>query len=359
MAGDLARLSLSASAARLALAARAAVRLAVATSAAVALALAAPAIADDDVGRFVLGRTGDAASEDRVLALAPDHISMRDVREVLAHASAPRIINLQGSVPIVTMAPFAEFLIAMGYPEERIRNPDDGSLSYSSFIDARELAGTLAWYYEHEGMMPMLIGHSQGGMVAIKVLHELAGDFGPSVPVWNPHHHAAEARTAIIDPITGEERPVVGLKVPYAAALATGKLPRLLLGQWDMLARLHEIPDTVAEFTGFSFQWDAIAGNFGAVEPYRASGSAEVRNVTLPAGASHLTLPRVVELARDPATRDWIDRYVPGTTFAPPAVTIDTANLLHAADIWHGVKKHWCLEAQRLIRARRALGERG
>ena len=300
----------------------------------VAFAVTAAAGADEGVARFVLNRTGiDAASEDRVLALSPEHLSARDVQDVLPRTSAPRIINLQGSVPIVTMAPFAEFLIAMGYPAERIRNPYDGSLSYSSSVDARELAGTLAWYYEHEGMMPMLIGHSQGGMIAVKVLHELAGNFGPSVP----------------------ERPVVGLKVQYAAALATGKLPRLLLGQWDMLARLREIPDSVAEFTGFSLEWDPIAGNFGAAEPYRATGSAEVRNLILPAGASHLALPRAIELARDPATRDWIDRYVPGTALALPSVQTDTANLLHAADIWYSVKKHWCLAAQRLIRARRGV----
>jgi hypothetical protein len=323
--------------------------------AAVALAVAGAAAGAEDAARFALERAGvDAATEERVLALAPEHISAREVHEILARVDAPRIINLQGSVPILTMVPFAEFLIAMGYPEARIRNPGDGSLSYSSFVDARELAGTLAWYYEHEGMMPMLIGHSQGGMVAIKILHELAGDFGSELPVWNPQRRIAEARTTIVDPLRGEARPVVGLKVPYAAALATGKLPRLLLGQWDMLERLREIPDTVEEFTGFSSEWDAIAGNFGAVEPYRATGSAQVRNVVLPPGASHLTLPRAAELARDPATRDWIDRYVPGMAFDPPAAaTTDTANLLHAADIWYSVKKHWCLEAQRLIRARR------
>jgi hypothetical protein len=301
----------------------------------------------------------EPAVEERILALDPERLSARDVRETLSHAPAPRIINLQGSVPVVTMAPFAEFLIAMGYPEERIRRPTDGALSYSSFIDARELAGTLAWYDEHEGMMPMLIGHSQGGMIAVKVLHELAGDFGASVPVWNPLHGAAEPRTAIVEPTTGKERPVVGLKVPYAAAIATGKLPRLLLGQWSMLSRLHEIPDTVKEFTGFSLEWDAIAGNFGAAEPYRATGSARVRNVILPSSASHITLPRTAELARDPVTRAWIDRYVPGESGPVPAAAVDTANLLHAADIWYSVKKHWCLEARRLILARQGkLGER-
>ena len=43
-------------------------------------------------------------------------------------------------------------------------------MSRNSFADSEQLAGELAWYYESDGMMPMLIGHSQGGMLAIKVL---------------------------------------------------------------------------------------------------------------------------------------------------------------------------------------------
>jgi hypothetical protein len=294
----------------------------------------------------------DRESEDRILALAPERISEDQVRTVLALAPAPRIINLQGSVALVTMAPFAEFLIAMGYPEARIRNPRDGALSYSSSVDSTHLAGSLAWYYEREGMMPMLIGHSQGGMMAIKVLHELAGDFGHRVSVWDPLRDQAEARTSIVDPISGAERPVVGLKVPYAAAIATGMLPRLLLGQWDMIARLREIPDTVAEFSGYSLDWDLIAGNLGHYEPYRAMGSAQVRNVTLPATASHIGLPLALPLALDPVTRAWISDYAPSRPQAPPSAPgVDLSNLVHAADIWYSVKKHWCLEAQKLIRA--------
>jgi hypothetical protein len=204
-------------------------------------------------------------------------------------------------------------------------------------------------------MMPMLIGHSQGGMVAIRVLYELAGEFGDSIPVWNPLSGAAEARTTIVDPRTGAQRPVVGLEVPYVAALATGKLPRILLGQWTMLPRLRNIPDTAEEFTGFSFEWDPIGGNFGSAEPYRAVGSARVRNVLLPPKASHLTLPLAKELALDPAARDWINRYMPdpATSSPPSGALADLPNLLHAADIWYSVKKHWCLEAQRLIRSAR------
>ncbi len=324
---------------------------------AVVLAVAVfAAVAEDAGDRHVLERAQiDRATEERLLALVPERISERDFREVLARAPAPRIINLEGSVPVVTMAPFAEFLMAMGYPEERIRDPNGGALSYSSSVDARRLAGAMAWYYEREGIMPMLIGHSQGGMVAIRVLYELAGEFGDSIPVWNPLSGTAEARTTIVDPRTGAPRPVVGLEVPYVAALATGKLPRILLGQWTMLPRLRNIPDTAEEFTGFSFEWDPIAGNFGSAEPYRAMGSARVRNVILPPKASHLTLPLTKELALDPVARDWINRYVPGSgTPSPPSGALaDLPNLLHAADIWYSVKKHWCLEAQRLIRAKR------
>ena len=45
------------------------------------------------------------------------------------------------------------------------------------------------------------------------------------------------------------------------------------------------------------------------------------------------------------------------STGAPPPAQgdLDTRNLVHAADIWFSVKKHWCLEAQRLVRAHRAV----
>ena len=298
----------------------------------------------------------DHAVEQRILALDPEHISPAEVRDVLQRAPAPRIIGLQGSFPLITMQPFAEYLIAMGYPEARLKDPRDGSMSRNSFSDSERLAGELAWYYENEGMMPMLIGHSQGGMLAIKVLYELNGSFHGSIPVWNPITGQPEARTSIIDPLTGLERPVVGLKVPYVAALATGKLPRFLLGQWSMMGKLRAIPDTVEEFTGFSIDWDLIAGTLPGSETYHADGSARVRNVELPATTSHIRMPRTRYLTRNPATRAWIDAYDPALPLPalPEGPDVDAANIVHAADIWYSVKKHWCIAAQRLIRARLA-----
>jgi hypothetical protein len=292
----------------------------------------------------------------RLLALDPMRISDGNVRDLLARVPAPRIILLSGSVPLVTMEPFARFLVAMGYPEASIRDPANGAWWYSSYESSTDLAGTLAWYYERDGMMPMLIGHSQGGMLVSRTLFELAGAFGATVPVRNPLTGETLARTEIVDPIDGGVRPVVGLKVPYAAALATGKLPRLLLGQWTMLAKLRDVPDTVDEFTGFLIEWDPIAGTFPGAERYAASGTATVRTVTLPSSYSHIGLPRTLHLATNAVTRAWIDAYTPEAAATLPQTDpeIDTTNLLHAADIWFSIKKHWCLEAQRLVRSRMA-----
>jgi hypothetical protein len=293
-----------------------------------------------------------ALAETRIAALDCAHLSADDVREALSFAPAPRILNLQGSIAPVTMEPLAQFLMGMGYPAERLTNPD-GALSLSSFADSAKLAGTVAWYYESEGAMPMLIGHSQGGMLVIRVLHEFAGAFHDAIEVWNPRTGESESRTSIVDPRDGSVRPVVGLKVPYAAALATGKLPRLLLGQWDMLGKLRSIPDTVDEFTGFIIEWDFIAGTFPGSEPYRATGSAMVRNVFLPATTSHLALPQMQALATNAVMRAWIDAYGPDSESpAPPAdAGVDATNALPAAEIWYGVKKHWCRQAQRQLRS--------
>ena len=299
----------------------------------------------------------DRPTEERLLALDAERITPEDVREVLARAPAPRIIGLHGSVPIVTMAPFAEFLVAMGYPAERLRNPRDGGYTYSSFADSREIAGALAWHYEREGSVPILIGHSQGGMLTVKVLQDLAGASGERLRVWNPVTGSAEDRYAVTDPVTGAEQPVVGLRVPYAAALATGSLMRVLLGQWGMLSRLRTVPDSVDEFTGYFIEWDAIAAtspNEARDNPYRPTGTARVRNVMLPAAYSHVALPAAAHLAANAETRAWIERYVPGVAL-PALPEADAQNLLHAADIWYSVKKHWCLEAQRLVRAHRAV----
>ncbi len=294
-------------------------------------------------------RAGDVAPATAIAALDCHHLSPGDIRDVLAHAPAPRIIAISGTFGVSTMDPFARFLVAMGYPAERIRNPADGAWSYSSGTSSATLAGMLAWHYERDGMMPLLIGYSGGGMLVLRTLHELAGAFSTHVAVVDGTTGETIPRDMIVDPETGFVRPALGLKVPYACALATGKLPRLLLGQWTMLPKLRSVPDTVDEFSGLTLEWDAIAGTFPGSEPYAATGSAHVRNVTLPAAYFHTDLPRTEHLAANPVTRAWIDAYRPEAP-APLPADVDTSNLLHAADIWHSVAKQWCLAAKRVAR---------
>jgi len=301
----------------------------------------------------------DRATEDRILALDPERITEEDVRNTLAAGPTPQIMNLHGGIyPVhLAMTDFAAFLIAMGYPEAKIRYPRDGRYSHSPYEWSERLAGLVAWYYERDGVRPMLIGHSQGGIQAVKVLHELAGNFSGSLQVWNPLTDEAEPRTRIVDPLTGVPRPVVGLSVSYATAVGAGGAAFLLPNQWSMTGRLRTIPDTVDEFTGFFIGVDLWAWNApGSVDSqrYAPNGAAKVRNVSLPATYNHVLVPVTEHLAGDPAIRRWVDAYAPGVADGDAAVPEGAnQNALWAADVWHSVKKHWALEAQRLIRARR------
>jgi hypothetical protein len=300
----------------------------------------------------------DPKLEDQILALDPLRVSDSDVRTVLATAPAPHVVGLHGGVypTHLLMESFARFLQRMGYPEAKLRHPGDGRRSHSPYEDSAQIAGLLAWYYEHEGVRPLLIGHSQGGVQVVKVLHELAARNGRTIRVWNPLTDAAEDRVMIIDPLTGVQRPVVGLTLGYASVVAAGGAALLLPNQWSMVAQMRTVPDSIEEFTGYSLGVDLIAWNLpGAATIYHTNGAARVRNVELPADYSHITVVAVAGLARDPAMRQWLNDYAPGMVPPLPAAAEKTDHALWAADVWYSIKKHWVLEAQKLIKARRSL----
>jgi hypothetical protein len=219
------------------------------------------------------------------------------------------------------------------------------------------MAGMIAWYYENEGMRPVVIGHSQGGMLSIKILHEFAGTFGNRVAVWNPQTGQAEERHTIIDPLTGQERSVAGLKLGFVSSIATGKGMRLLLGQWNMLNHLRRIPDTVEDFTGFHLKNDLLSGTLFGLrqgDQYYPVGSAVVRNIILPAEYGHLSIPLTEDLAKDPEARGWIQSYAPSGV-APeltPELRRNCRNIFLAADLWYSIKKHWCTELQQWARTK-------
>ena len=303
----------------------------------------------------------DRALEARIMALDPERISADDVQNTLAKGPAPHIVLVHGGIyPVyLAMVSTGRFLTGMGYPENRIRHPGDRRWSHSPYENSAQIAGLVAWYYEHDGMRPMMIGHSQGGVQAVRVLYDLAGRFGDAVRVWNPLTDDAEERTSIVDPLTGVLRPVVGVSVSYVSVVGAGGAALMLPNQWNMAGKLHTIPDTVDEFTGFSIPFDLIAWTLPGVKEttqFRHNGTAVVRSIVLPATYNHVTVPIVHPLARDKATRDWIEAYsATDPRVAPPPE--DAGNgLFWAADVWHSVKKHWALEAQRFVRARAALG---
>jgi hypothetical protein len=307
--------------------------------------------------------TIDRALEDRILALDPEQVTADDVRDTLAKGPAPRIILLHGGIyPVYLMMESAgRFLTGMGYPESRIRDPGDGRWSHSPYEHSAQIAGSIAWHYERDGMRPMMIGHSQGGIQALKVLYELAGRFDDPIMVWNPLADAAENRSTIVDPLTGAERSIVGLTLSYVSIVGAGGAALLLPNQWSMVGRMRTVPDAAEEFTGFAIGLDFIAWTYpgdGEAISFRGDGNMLVRGVMLPAWYSHVFVPDTERLAADPATRAWIDAYRVADTGAatPPAEAGNGA--LWAADVWYSVKKHWTIEAQRLIRAKRAVTDR-
>ena len=299
---------------------------------------------------------------ERILALDPTNVTAQDVRSVLSQAPAPRIVNIHGGLAtvIARMVSFSEFLVGMGYPVVSLTNPSDGTYSFSCYESSEKIAGAIAWYYEHEGLRPMIVGHSQGGMQAVKVLWKLAGLSARKLHVWNPLSWEREERCEILDPVTGQRRPVVGLKLPYATSMGAGGLTRVLPNQWDMCGRLRDIPDSVEEFTGFFKGKDLYGGDwlgYGPANHFKSMSKAVVRNVRLPAYYKHGGVPDNVHLLKSQQLMDWLNNYHPNDKpYDEPRLDVkfdaDSKNILWAADVWYSIKKHWVLELQRLLRAR-------
>jgi pimeloyl-ACP methyl ester carboxylesterase len=300
-------------------------------------------------------------AEKGILALDPEHVSEKEIRGVLSGVPAPRIINIHGGISPVhlRMISFSEFLIGMGYPGTSITNPGDGTYTFSCYESSEMIAGMIAWYYEKEGLRPIIVGHSQGGMQTVKVLRKLAGLSAKRLHVWNPLTWSQEEACEIVDPLTGEKRPVVGLVLPYATVTGAGGVTRFLPNQWDMWLTLRKIPNSVEEFTGFYKHKDLLGGDYlgwGSANCFESMDKAVVRNVQLPSYYKHGAIPDTRHLLKSQQIMDWINNYQP----SPEPVHIakldttfdaDSDHILWAADVWYGIKKHWVLELQRYIRA--------
>jgi hypothetical protein len=299
----------------------------------------------------------------RILSLHPDHVTEAQVREVLSQAPAPQILCIHGGLLPINwgMNSFANFLIELGYPEASIRNPGNGELTYGYYQRSDLIAGTVAWHYERTGLRPILVGHSMGGIQAVRVLYRLAGDTVRSIPVWNPVSGKAEPRDVIVDPLTGVTRPVVGLQVGFVAVSVAGGMGRIAPNEWDMNGKLRAIPDSVEEFVGFQKGMDLLGGDylgFGPANEYHATRQACVRNVRLPSACTHYEILFVRSLLDHQELKNWINEYNPAIAATDTALSetgfgSKRGRALWAAEVWYGIKKHWVLEVQRLIRAHR------
>ena len=63
----------------------------------------------------------------------------------------------------------------------------------------------------------------------------------------------------MVDPLTGSERPVIGLTMSYVSIVGAGGVALLLPSRWNMIDTLRTLPDTVDDFTGFAIGLDLIA----------------------------------------------------------------------------------------------------
>jgi hypothetical protein len=130
-----------------------------------------------------------------------------------------------------------------------------------------------------------------------------------------------------------------------------------------MTFRLHTIPNSVEEFTGFCKHFDLLGGDFlgyGSANYFKSAGTAVVRNVWLPTKYKHGSIPDTKHLLNDPEMVEWINNYRPtNEQIAAPKLEMqfdgDSSHILWAADVWFSIKKHWVLELQKSIYAKRAL----
>ncbi len=281
----------------------------------------------------------------------PEFVSRSEVDEILSRFPAPRVISINGSLPFVKMDSLARFLIGMGYPEESLKNPL-GGLSYSGYMDGPILAGLFAWFYERDGLRPVLVGHSRGGMKVLEVMREFILPSCSKLRPWNPVTRSYEKRNWIRDPVTGRKRNLCGLSTGFGAALATGTFMRIVLLEWGSLNWLREVPPNIDDFLGVFIRGDLIGSDPLGKGEYRAEGKTVVRNLLLPSDYSHISLPETEHLLDDQTLMRWVDGYRPESD-APSQPQVgkgDADNILVGAEIWYYLKKHWVLELRRALR---------
>ena len=87
-----------------------------------------------------------------------------------------------------------------------------------------------------------------------------------------------------------------------------------------MITRIREIPDTTIQFDGFfiGIDWFAMTFTEAGVPRFKStSGKVEVRNVVLPAGYLHVSVPTTHHLPGNAEWRRFIETYRPARRSGP------------------------------------------
>ncbi len=138
----------------------------------------------------------DAAQEDRILALDPERVSEADVRDTLSHGPAPRIILMHGGIyPVhLAMASFGRFLARWATRRRRSATRRTAAGRTARTKAARMAPAWSRGTTSTTACRPMIVGHSQGGIQAVKILHELNGSFDAEVHPYDPQAHRLDRR---------------------------------------------------------------------------------------------------------------------------------------------------------------------
>lgn len=317
-------------------------------------------------GRIALMRNPDLAK--KILALDPNNISDADVRETLSKGPTPWMLS------IAPLSPWSEeflamprFLVEMGYPIDRIGDPRKEEYKVFWKEKPEIIAGMAAWLYELDGMNPLMMGWSGGGILTVVVLHSLNNTTGKSrVQVVNGRTGVVEDRAWIIDPYTKKKRPITSLRFSFAASLAAGGLGRVVQAEiWEIVEGLRQIPDSAEEFLGFQSPWDSLGTDaidstsekFLKENTYRPLGKAEVRSIIADYSYDHFKVVHCEFLSANEEGRKWANSYKPNSSNGlwdmrksdEFSLIVGKQNIW-CGEIWYRIKKHWALQAQRVAR---------
>ena len=221
-----------------------------------------------------------------------------------------------------------------------------------------------AWGFSQQGLAPETVTDGTVRMIARPTLAgnfvrvQLQNTFATTPLTIGAAAIGIRVNGALLAP--GSNRPLTfggsaSVTIPAGGAAYSDPLPFTVHAWQDVAVSLY-IPGAAVPISRHTNARTTSLWTLPGAEEnsYRANGTAHVRNVELPAWYNHITVPVTDQLLHDEQTRDWINAYVPGSNADPSGLPGDAVlHVLWAADVWYSIKKHWCLEAQRLIRAKR------